>query len=166
MAIGYKKLRTEDVRNDRYAASHGQYADSSGGHAMLKTYSGSCHCGAVRYEADIDLSNGTSKCNCTFCLKARLWGAIVIPEMFRLLSGDDQLSDYYKPGGAVHHVFCRHCGVRSFERGHLDELGGDYVTINVACLDIEPAELASSPLIHMDGRNNKWFSPPAEIRHL
>lgn len=134
---------------------------------MLKTYSGSCHCGAVRYEADIDLSQGTSKCNCTFCLKARLWAAIIKPDMFRLLDGQDELGDYYKSGGAVHHVFCRHCGVRSFERGHLDVLGGDYVTVNLTCLDnLEPAELAAVPVTYMDGRNNNWFSRPSEIRHL
>jgi hypothetical protein len=51
--------------------------------------------------------------------------------------------------------------------GHVDELGGNYVTINLACLDdIEPAELASAPVTHMDGRNDNWFLPPEEVRHL
>lgn len=134
---------------------------------MLKTYKGSCHCGAVRFEADIDLSRGTGKCNCSICAKTRNWGVIIKPEAFRLLSGEDALSDYSFGSGQAHHPFCRHCGVRPFGRGHIEQIGGAFVSVKVSCLDdVDPAELLEGPVHYANGRDNKWWEPPAETRHL
>src|SRR5712664_3155827 len=47
---------------------------------MKKTYKGSCHCGAVQFECDLDLSAG--------------WMAFAKGDAFRLLQGADVLSDY------------------------------------------------------------------------
>ena len=134
---------------------------------MMKTYQGSCHCQSVRFEADVDLEAGTRKCNCSICAKTRNWNVLIKPEAFRLLAGEDMLSDYQFGSMSGHHLFCRRCGVRSFERGHVEEIGGDYVSIKIASLDRVPDhELAALPVIFANGRDNAWWTAPEETRHL
>ncbi len=137
--------------------------------AVLKTYQGSCHCKAVTFEADINLAAGTSKCNCSICKKHRFWKAIVKADSFRLLQGEEILTDYQfagETGAGIHHLFCGRCGVKPFGRGHMPGFG-DFVAVNVACLDnATDEELAAAPVDFQDGRHNDWSSPPTETRYL
>ncbi len=135
---------------------------------MLRTYSGSCHCGAVRFEAGLDISAGTGKCNCSICTKIRLWSVEARPEGFRLLTGEAELTDYRGRSTVAHHPFCRHCSIRPFQRVDMPNMSGSpYYNINVACLDeVDIDELMAAPVTYYDGRNDNWGSPPAEMRHL
>ncbi len=133
----------------------------------VKTYKGSCHCGRVQFEADIDLRSGTGKCNCSICMKIRKWGVVIKPQAFRLLVGENELSDYQFGAKQGHHQFCRTCGVHAFGHGNVPEIGGAYYSVNVACLDnAEDVELAAAPVNFFDGRHNNWGARPAETRHL
>jgi hypothetical protein len=134
---------------------------------VKKTYSGSCHCGAVRFEADIDLSEGTFKCNCSRCTKSGNWLAVVKPDAFRLLANESLLSDYQFGKKTSHHLFCKRCGVSSFWSGDDKNLGGKFYAVKVACLDNATAdELLDAPVTYVDGRHDNYKVAPAEVRHL
>jgi hypothetical protein len=132
---------------------------------MKKTYSGSCHCQAVRFEADADLEKGTFRCNCTICLKTRAWFAFVPKSDVRMLSGEDKLGDYQFGKQRIHHHFCKVCGVRPFARAK-DPKGNDMVALRVNCLDgVDAPVLAALPVVYFDMLHDR-VEPPAETRYL
>ena len=48
------------------------------------TFHGGCHCGAVRYSAELNFDNGSIRCNCSICSKTRAWFAFAPDAKFRL----------------------------------------------------------------------------------
>jgi hypothetical protein len=138
----------------------------------IKRYVGGCHCGAVHYEADLDLSKGTIRCNCSICTKARAWFIFAGAEQFRLLSGESSLSDYRwtppgKPGPFLTYRFCKTCGIRIYATGEAESLGGKFFALAVATLDdVDPDELAAAPIKVVDGRHDRFDQPPADTRLL
>ena len=116
---------------------------------MTDMHTGSCHCGAVRYEVETDLASVLS-CNCSICTKHGFLWSFVPEAQFTLRSGERNLSEYQFHRHVVRHLFCKTCGVESFARGKMPD-GSDVVALNVRCL--EGLDLAALTLTPVDGRS-------------
>jgi hypothetical protein len=97
----------------------------------MQTYRGSCHCGAVRFEIETDFPELTI-CDCSICRKKNALMVQVHESRFRLLAGEDYLSEYQFHTRTARHFFCKVCGIYPFHRKRVtpDKLG-----INVFCLE-------------------------------
>lgn len=132
----------------------------------LKTHTGGCHCGAVRYEVELDLSQGTFSCNCSFCRRARSWVAGGEPGALRVTKGEDDLGRYSATSPKHEHCFCARCGIRLFSRGEIDGLG-PFLTVAVASLDDESYDEARGTTVtYQDGLHDSWWNPPQDTRRL
>jgi hypothetical protein len=112
-----------------------------------KTYRGSCHCGAVRYEVAMQPPEKVYACNCSICSRTGWLLAFAPASDFRLLAGEGDLVDYQFGKKQLHHLFCRTCGVRSFSRG--TGKGGPSVALNTRC--IEGFDATGIPVEAFDG---------------
>lgn len=112
------------------------------------THHGGCHCGRVRFEFQASANLNASECNCSICSKSGHRGVVLPRERFRLVSGEDCLSEYRFDSGDARHLFCRHCGVKSFyyPRSHPDG-----VSVNASCID--PGTVANLKITPFDGQN-------------
>lgn len=132
---------------------------------MIKTYKGSCHCGAVRFEADLDLTQSSYRCNCSICRRNRFWAAITTAEHFRLIDGEPMLTEYLFNTRKNKHYFCKVCGVRPFGVGTETPVGMMY-GVNIGCLEgISEEELSNIPITYVDGMNDR-LERPAVVSHL
>jgi len=137
----------------------------------LETHTGSCHCGAIRFEADIDLDLGSNRCNCSYCAKARAWFAFAKgPESLRLLDGSGVAEYRWTPPGWAQanlaYTFCRVCGIRTFARGELASLGGIFHAVHVPTLDLTPERRAAIPVHYLNGRDGRYDEVPEHTAGL
>ena len=79
-------------------------------------YTGGCHCGAVRYEVEADLSTAM-ECNCSHCAMKGFILTFVPAADFTLLTPEAKLTEYQFNKKHIHHLFCPICGVQSFGNG-------------------------------------------------
>lgn len=99
----------------------------------MKKYTGGCHCQAVTYEVEADLSK-TMTCNCSHCEMKGFVLVFVPAASFALLSGEDMLTEYRFNTKKIAHLFCKVCCVQSFGRG-TDQKGNETIMVNVRCLE-------------------------------
>lgn len=106
------------------------------GHRSLQKYTGSCHCGAVRFEIETDMPELT-QCDCSICRRKNAVMVKVHESCFSLLAGEDLLTEYKFHTGTARHFFCKVCGIYPFHRKRITP---DHLGVNVHCLDnFDPA---------------------------
>ena len=111
--------------------------------------SGGCHCGLVRFEADVpEAKVQLLDCNCSICSMTGYLHLIVPDTRFRLTDGMRETTTYRFGSGKARHIFCSQCGIKSFYRPRSHP---DGVSINFRCLDedhgLEPV------IVPFDGQN-------------
>lgn len=125
----------------------------------LVTHHGGCHCGAVAFEVEAPACITAQECNCSICSMTGFLHLIVPASRFRLLRGADALATYTFNTGTARHLFCRHCGVKSF---YVPRSNPDGYSVNVRCL--QGASLGQVTVEPFDGRH--WEESAASLAHL
>ena len=114
----------------------------------MVTHKGGCHCGRVRFEVVAPARISVTDCNCSICSKSGYLHLIVPSSQFKLVSGNDALTEYKFNTGAARHLFCSVCGIKSF---YVPRSHPDGISVNARCLDEGTVE--ETTVVPKDGKN-------------
>ena len=120
------------------------------------TASGGCHCGAVRFEVRFESPPELLDCNCSVCSKTGFLHLIASKADFTLLQGAEALTDYRFNSGTARHLFCKHCGIKSF---YVPRSHPDGYSVNWRALDSSAG--VSATIMPFDGAN--WEAARATL---
>lgn len=100
----------------------------------MKTYNGSCHCGAVHFVFDAEVITSGLRCNCSLCSRK---GAVMSPApipraMLQTHAQADALGLYQFGEGTAKHYFCRNCGIYTF---HETARTPGHFRVNLGCVE-------------------------------
>ena len=118
------------------------------------SHQGGCHCGRVRFEVRAATTINVSECNCSICSKSGYLGMIIPQDRFILISGEESLNEYRFDSGDAQHLFCKHCGIKSF---YIPRSHPDGVSVNARCLD--PGTVEEMKIKQFDGQNWERYYP-------
>lgn len=112
------------------------------------TYSGSCHCGQIKFEVDGELSSAMD-CNCSICQRKGSLMWFVPRTQLRLLTPPEAMRSYTFNKHVIKHLFCPTCGMHPFGEG-TDPKGNAMAAVNIRCL--EGVDINALAVQHYDGR--------------
>jgi len=100
----------------------------------MKTYRGTCHCGAISFSFDHEEIKSGLRCNCSIC---RRKGAVmsdftIAPEEFDFKAENGALGLYQFDTKIAKHYFCKTCGIYPFNE--TIRKPGHY-RVNLGCID-------------------------------
>ncbi len=122
-----------------------------------KLFHGSCHCGKIKFQANLDLVEGTGKCNCTFCRKNANWSIKVAPQDFELITGEESIAIYTSDPNKGHYVFCKQCGTLAYGVSKKTDWSEEGASVKIASLDdMTVTEMASLKINYYNGKDNTW----------
>lgn len=120
-------------------------------------YNGSCHCKSVTFEVEAPEVIEAEHCNCSICSKSGFLHLIVPLGKFKLISGEEFLTNYTFNTGVAKHTFCKICGVKPF---YTPRSNPDGIDVNVNCLDTKPKSVV---ITEFDGQN--WEQHAHKLAH-
>lgn len=123
----------------------------------MPRYTGSCHCGAIRFEIDTEITQVT-ECNCSICSKKGILHHRVAPEHFRLLTDPAAVATYEFGTRLAKHHFCRICGIAVFTR---PRAAPHLYTVNVRVLDNYDLAARNPKVVPFNG--SEWEASVAEL---
>lgn len=112
-------------------------------------YTGSCHCGNIKFELEGELKGATA-CNCSICARKGSLLMFVSSANFKLLTPREKITCYTFNKHVIKHQFCSVCGIQPFGEG-TDPKGNEIVAVNIRCLD--SIDIESIPVHHYDGKS-------------
>ncbi len=126
---------------------------------ITKSWTGGCHCGAVRFEVSLNNSlRSVRRCNCSYC---RMRGSIVAMTALNgieIIEGKDVLTSYRFNTGTAQHFFCSRCGIHTHHQRRSDP---NRHAVNVACLDgVSPFDFPDVPVTDGANHPNDTGMPP------
>lgn len=114
---------------------------------------GSCHCGATRFEV-ATAPNSVTRCTCSICSKLGVLWAYYDPKDFRLQERPSCAATYRWSSKEVAFNFCPTCGCSTYSETFdwsSGEAGRPMISINARLLD--DFDLDSVPTETVDGKN-------------